>query len=278
MIISHNLYVKIKKILKPFRNYIFKPPHTNQAYDKTIDPNPPPPPAFAEESLERHISRISIELSNLCNYAHRHKKCPVSWYTEKKILSSEIFFKVVNELAGYGFCGELAFHRYNEPMLDKRLYDFIGYVNKKLPRAKIFILTNGSFLNQETLQKLEQHKIWLITVSSYDFKEHERLSKLQTAIPYRVYFSHLDDREDIYSRRPINSGDPCYATLRDITVNCCGDLSICCLDWRNDYTFGSLKDHSLKELLNSPAFLAVHRDLFQGRRNLEICRRCDWQR
>jgi MoaA/NifB/PqqE/SkfB family radical SAM enzyme len=243
-----------------------------------MDQNPPPIPDFTGESLERHIKRISIELSNLCNYAHLHKKCPVAWYKEKKILPTEIFYKVVDELAEYGFCGELAFHRYNEPMLDKRLYDFIGYVNKKLPGAKILILTNGSFLNQESLRKLEQYKIWLLTVSSYNFKEHDRLSRLETTIPYRVYFSHLDDREDIYSRKPINSGDPCYATVRDITVNCYGNLSICCLDWRNDCTFGSLRDHSLKELLNSPAFLAVHRDLFHGRRNLEICKRCDWQR
>jgi MoaA/NifB/PqqE/SkfB family radical SAM enzyme len=273
------LYVRVKKILKPFRNYIFRPPYTNKAYDKTIgSADSVSPPDFTEESPEKHIERVSIELSNLCNYTHLHKKCPVSRYKIKKILESEIFFKVIDELAEYDFNGEIAFHRYNEPMLDRRFYDFLEYVNKKLPQAKIFILTNGSFLNQETLKRLEQYTIFLITVSSYSFKEHDRLSRLQTSIPYRVYYSHLDDREDIYSRKPINSREPCYATLRDITVNCYGDLSICCLDWQNRCTFGSLKDHTLKELLNAPAFLEVHRDLFHGRRNLEICRRCDWQR
>jgi MoaA/NifB/PqqE/SkfB family radical SAM enzyme len=278
MIIPHGLYTKIKKILKPFRNYIFRPPFVNAAYnEKTHSLEGPPPPFFAD-SLERHISRVSIELSNLCNYSHLHKKCPVSKYTEKKILESKIVYKVLDELAQYGFRGEIAFHRYNEPMIDKRLYDFIEYTNKILPEAKIFILTNGSLLNQETIKKLEQHKIWLLTVSSYTFKEHERLIRLETSIPYRVYFSHLDDREDIYGRSEINSARPCYATIRDITVNCYGDISICCLDWKNRCTFGNMANLTLKEILNSKNFLEVHNDLFHGRRRLEICKRCDWQR
>ena len=277
MIISHDLYVKIKKILKPFRNYIFKPPFTNESYN-TMNKPAETPPSFCQDSLEKHIMRVSIELSNICNYTHIHKKCPVSRYKTKKILETEIVHKILDELALYNFCGEIDFHRYNEPMIDKRLFDFIEYTNKVLPNAKISILTNGSLLNQEVMEKLEKYNIWLLTVSSYTFKEHNRLIKLKTSIPYKVYYSHLDDREDIYSRKEINSVMPCYATLRDITVNCFGDVSICCLDWQNRFIFGNVSSQSLKEILNSETFLKVHSDLFNGKRNLEICKRCDWQR
>jgi MoaA/NifB/PqqE/SkfB family radical SAM enzyme len=278
MIISHNFYVHIKKVLKPFRSLIFRPPFTNQAYDEAINATPSAPPEFFQDSLERHLVRVSLELSNLCNYSHMHKKCPVSKYTEKKILDSAVIYKTLDELASYGYNGEIAFHRYNEPMIDKRFFDLVEYTNKHLPYAKISILTNGSFLNQEMLHKMEAYKIWFLTVSSYTFKEHDRLIQLKTSIPYKVYFSHLDDREDIYARNEINSPLPCYATLRDVTVNCYGFLSICCLDWKNRFTFGNLADHSMKELLNSEEFLEIHRDLFNGRRNLGICKRCDWQR
>ena len=277
MIISHNFYVKIKKILKPFRNYIFKPPFTNAAYNQHIQPSGSPPPFFSD-SLEKHITRVSFEISNMCNYTSIHKKCPVSQYKNKKLLETATVHKVLDELAQYNFCGEIDFHRYNEPMIDKRLFDFIEYTNKVLPNAKISILTNGSLLNQEVLKKLEQYKIWLITVSSYTFKEHKRLIKLKTSIPYKVYYSHLDDREDIYTRGEINSTLPCYATIRDITVNCNGDVSICCLDWRNSFTFGNAASQTLKEIFNSEAFLDVHRNLFNGKRTLGICKRCDWQR
>jgi radical SAM protein with 4Fe4S-binding SPASM domain len=279
MIISHGLFVKIKKILKPLRSYIFKPPFTNDSYNKNITPHPPlTPQLLAGYPLEKHITRVSFELSNLCNYAHLHKKCPVSRYKDKKILETNIVYKVLDELAEYGFSGEIDFHRYNEPMIDKRLFDFIEYTNKILPNSRVSILTNGSLLNQSVLEKFEKYKIWLITVSSYTFKEHERLIKLKTVIPYKVYYSHLDDREDIYNRAEINSALPCYATIRDITVNCYGDLSLCCLDWQNRFTFGNVSAKPLKEILNSTPFLEVHNDLFHGKRNLEICKRCDWQR
>ena len=277
MLISHNFYVKIKKLLKPFRSLIFKPPFTNDAYNQNIKLTDTPP-SFCRDSLEKHIMRVSIELSNCCNYANIHKKCPVSRYEQKKVMETEIVHKVLDELAQYNFSGEIDFHRYNEPMIDKRLFDFIEYTNNVLPNARISILTNGFFLNQEVMEKLEKYNIWLITVSSYTFKEHERLIKLKTTIPYKVYYSHLDDREDIYSRKEINSTVPCFATLRDVTVNCFGDVSICCLDWQNLFTFGNISSNTLKEILNSEQFLKVHNDLFNGKRNLDICKRCDWQR
>jgi len=278
MIISHNFYVKIKKILKPFRSFIFKPPFYNEEFKKYISEKPEDPPPFHNESLELHIKRVSLELSNMCNYTKIHKKCPVSRYKEKKTLETGLVHKVLDELSQYNFSGEIDFHRYNEPMIDKRLFDFFEYTNKVLPNAKISLLTNGFFLNQEVLNKLENYKIWLITVSSYTFKEHDRLIKLKTNIPYKVYYSNLDDREDIYSRKEINSALPCYATIRDVTVNCFGDVSICCLDWQNRFTFGNISSQSLKEILNSEKFLKVHRELFHGNRTFEICKRCDWQR
>lgn len=277
MIIPHNLYVKIKKILKPFRSFIFKPPFLNDAYNQNIKLDNSPPD-FCQDSLEKHITRVSIELSNCCNYTNIHKKCPVSRYKQKKVMDTEIVHKILDELALYNFSGELDFHRYNEPMIDKRLFDFIEYANKVLPDARISILTNGFFLNQEVIKEFEKYKIWLITVSSYTFKEHERLIKLKTTIPYKVYYSHLDDREDIYGRKEINSTVPCFATIRDVTVNCFGDVSICCLDWQNLFTFGNVANRSLKEILNSEQFLKVHNELFNGKRTLEICKRCDWQR
>ncbi|MDR2965758.1 MAG: SPASM domain-containing protein [Treponema sp.] len=278
MKIPHGFYVRIKKILKPFRAFIFKPPFTNDAFNKQIAEEHKVTPPFYPDSLEKYITRISFEISNMCNYTHIHKKCPVSRYTDKKKLETSIVYKVLDELALYNFCGEIDFHRYNEPMIDTRLFEFIEYTNKVLPNAKISILTNGSLLNQEVIEKFEKYKLWHIIVSSYTFKEHERLIKLKTTIPYKVYYSRLDDREDIYNRKEINSKLPCYATIRDITVNCYGDISICCLDWQNRFVFGNVSSLSLKEILNSKQFLEVHHELFHGKRTLGICKRCDWQR
>jgi 2-deoxy-scyllo-inosamine dehydrogenase (SAM-dependent) len=228
--------------------------------------------------MEKHIQRVAFELSNLCNYSNMHKKCPVSMYQGKCILDSKVFYKVVDELADLQYEHEIAFHRYNEPLIDPRLFTFIAYVNNKLPKARIFILTNGYYLTQEILNEFEKYDIGEIMVSSYSKDEHKRLSDLRTFIPYTVVFRTLDDRGDIYTREEINCKNPCYATIRDITIDCNANLSICCLDWRSMFTFGNLKDSCLKDILNGENFRKVHMELGRGIRNLEICKRCDWSR
>ena len=232
-----------------------------------------------QDSLERHIKRISFEISNTCNYTKIHPECPVSWYGDKLTLKKEVLFKIIDELSLYDYSGFIAFHRYNEPMINKeRLFSYIKYVNQKLPDAKIVILTNGSYLFQEDLERFEDYKIWSISVSSYTKEEHYRLKKLVTKIPYQVFYSLLDDRESIYTREPIDLNVPCFATIRDITVNVYGQVSLCCYDWDNQVVFGDLNRQSLKEVLNSDGFLTAHKDLTNGRRNYEICKRCNTYR
>lgn len=224
------------------------------------------------------INRVSFELSNLCNYSNIHKKCPTSCYKEKVILPSSVVYKVIDELATVNFDGVIAFHRYNEPLIDPRLFDFIEFANKKLPNAKILILTNGFYLTQELLDELNNYNIWCIAVSSYSLKEHGRLIKLKTDIPYYVFFSLLDDRECIYDRGEKHCNKPCTAPLSDINIACTGVVNLCCLDWQNRFNFGSLHDLSLTEIINSEKFIKTCENLRNSKRVLAICKRCDWNR
>ena len=43
-----------------------------------------------DENILKYTSRVSIELSNLCNYAEIHKKCPLNLVTEPTILPAKI--------------------------------------------------------------------------------------------------------------------------------------------------------------------------------------------
>ena len=260
--------------------------YTNNAWDSLngFGPYPDSQPAVdpdISDGLEKHIQRVSFEISNLCNYSSIHKNCPVSWYKLKHKLDSEIVYKVINELANFheSWNGFIAFHRYNEPLLNKELLcTYIEYVNKILPNAKIFILTNGYYLYQEDLVKFEQYKIYCIVVSSYNHQEHNRLIKLQTSIPYQVFHSELDDRKNIYTREPYNLELPCFPFLRDLTINCYGQLSLCCLDWDNQVVFGDLYESTLTEILNSDKLVQIYKELIRGERKLDICKRCNWQR
>ena len=224
------------------------------------------------------LRHVFFELSNICNYASIHPQCPVSWAKGKIILSSKIVKSVLDQLGADGFHGYLAFHRYNEPTNDPRLFEFIAYARKKVPRAKIRLLTNGSYLTQTLADDLYDIGVNILEVSSYNLKEHDRLIKLKVKIPYIVTFQILDNRKTIYDTEKKNLFKPCFAHINDITINCEGKMPICCLDWKNQVVFGDLKKDSLKKILHSRFFLRSFKLLSRGTRNLDICSRCDWSR
>lgn len=63
----------------------------------------PPMDLRLSTDLERHITRISFEISNTCNYTSIHDKCPVSCYVKSVTLNKNVVHKVLDELAEYGY-------------------------------------------------------------------------------------------------------------------------------------------------------------------------------
>ena len=112
-----------------------------------------------------HTSRISIELSNLCNYARIHKKCPLNLVETPVILPAKIVFDVLETLERYNFQGIIAFHTYNEPLIDPRLFQFIEFARKACPHSDIFILTNGYYLTQTLADELVDSGVSKIIIS-----------------------------------------------------------------------------------------------------------------
>lgn len=82
----------------------------------------------------------------------------------------------------------------------------------------------------------------------------------------------------MYTREPMNLHKPCYAPVNDITITSDGQLGLCCLDWKNNHLFGSLKHNKLSELLDGKSFQEINRNLAAGVRNMDLCSRCDWAR
>lgn len=226
----------------------------------------------------REIRQVFFELSNLCVYSHLHPRCPVSLQKTKKVLSSKVVKKVLDELGEHNYKGFIAFHRYNEPLIDPRLFELISYAKSHCPKAMVRILTNGFYLHQAIVDELYTLDIESLEVSSYFPEEYKRLTKLKVKFPYKVFNSILDMRLSLYDRKKLNLPKPCYAQINDITINCEGKLSLCCLDWKNKHTFGNLERDSLKEIISSRKFISVYRNLAKGKRKLDLCSRCDWQR
>jgi len=227
------------------------------------------------ENIFKYTYRVTFELSNLCNYADIHKKCPLNLETKQHILSTKIVYETIDCLSEFDFKGYVAFHRYNEPLIDSRLLDFIGYARKKCPQTDIYILTNGYNLTQKFLDTLVSFGVTLLEVTAYTVEEFERLSLLETNIPFRIVTSRFDNRLTIYEYvNQDNSLIPCFCPLNDLIITRNGDLGLCHFDWKSQYSFGNLENQSLKELIINSDILNTFNDLSKGIRKYELCKNC----
>lgn len=231
-----------------------------------------------DENILKYTSRVSIELSNLCNYAEIHKKCPLHDVTEPTILPTKIVFNVLDTLKSNDFQGTIAFHTYNEPLMDPRLFKFIEYAHDVCPKSEIYICTNGYYLNQILLDELINIGVSKIHVSAYSKSEFKRLSKLKSNISFSVEMMKLDDRLHLYETKENNRKKPCYAPLNEIIIAREGCISLCCLDWQRLYTYGNLYKQTLEEVIRSGELHAVYKKLSKGERFLPICKKCGWSR
>ncbi|WP_027209133.1 radical SAM/SPASM domain-containing protein [Butyrivibrio hungatei] len=232
-----------------------------------------------DDDLFHNITEVAIELSNLCNYALIHTKCPASKVKEKVIMSSQLFYKIIDELAESGFQGTIAFHMYNEPTMDPRLFMLIKYVKYKLPTSCPKVYSNGFYLNQTMVDELCEIGVGFLQVTAYGDEEYERLLGLDVNIPYKIIYGALDDRLDGYKSKcnAILEERVCHNFLTQVAIACNGDLAACCLDYKHSYGFGNLSELSLKECLNSKRVKDFQKQLLKGDRNMfAICHNCKW--
>jgi 2-deoxy-scyllo-inosamine dehydrogenase (SAM-dependent) len=231
-----------------------------------------------ESDLFKYTNRVSIELSNLCNYSMMHKKCPINKIKKPIILPSKIVYSVINTLKRYSFSGQIAFHTYNEPLIDPRLFKFIEVAKESCPSCKIYICTNGYYLDQVMAEELSSIGVTEIHVSAYSDREMERLSKINVNIPFSTERMKLDERLNFYETSEKFIFKPCHAPLSEIIVTRKGKISLCCLDWKRKYLFGDLHYQNLEEILRKGKLHSLYAKLSKGERNLYLCRRCGWVR
>jgi len=222
--------------------------------------------------------RICFELSNLCNYADIHRKCPLNLAGEPETLETSIVFDSLDFLAKYNFQGRISFNNYNEPLIDPRLFIFIKYARSVCPNSNIYICTNGFYLTQTLANELVAAGISSIHVSGYFQREMDRLSKIHLDIPYEVQAMRLDDTLKAYQRAETDSKKPCFAPLSEIIITSDAQMTLCCLDWQRRYSFGNLREHTLEEIITKKGVQKVYQRLSRGDRVLDICKRCDWTR
>lgn len=230
---------------------------------------------ISKNELFKYTKRVSIELSNQCNYSKIHKECPLSLENAPKILSTDIIYSIFNSLHLFKFDGIIAFHTYNEPTVDKRLIELIEKARNFCPDSDIYLSTNGSLLTQKYINKLVNAGLTSLHVSAYFDKDFNNASNLRINIKHKIVKTKLiSDHLEIYDKPLIDCKKPCFAPLNEIIITCDGNLSLCCREWKRKYIFGNLKNMSLEDILRDGELHAIYNELSNGNRFFDICKRC----
>ncbi len=122
-------------------------------------------PVWERVGLPRHVE---VETSQYCN--RRCMWCPNGERPvrhRQELMDWALFTGVLRELSGLGYAGWLAFHNYNEPLLNPRLGEELDTVRVMLPAARPAIFTNGDVLTADRLHELVERGVRYVRVTRY---------------------------------------------------------------------------------------------------------------
>ncbi len=248
-----------------------------------------------ETPLKTIFSELEFETTSYCN--RKCDYCPNVDYErfgaeEKFFMAESTFLNLVCQLKKLDFKGQISPHLYGEPLIDPRIYEWIGHLKRELPAVKIKIVTNADFLTEETFNILDRCGLDILYIS----KHAKTLSKQAKA----VIENHKDNHErikivinDFYNdfltsqemftnrggdidlkslelkRQPIR----CPYALYPV-INSFGDLVICCQDFHNEYVFGNINDRDLGDIWFDPNNIEIRTRIYRGEMDLGICKTC----
>ncbi len=141
---------------------------------------------------------LQIQTQSLCN-----ARCSICPYptTSKRLANGamewNLFEKIATELASETEASTLLLTLHNEPLLDKRLFDWVKHIKSISPDKSCTIATNGEFLDRFSITEILQSGLDRLTIS-LNAHSRETYESINTGLDYdrvmkNVYYL-LSDR------------------------------------------------------------------------------------
>ncbi len=231
---------------------------------------------------------IAIETMAACNGECVY--CPVSNNPRRSgKMSDEMLDSIFDQLETLEYCGQVEFHFYNEPLLDKRLPKIIERAKASLPRAKLLIVTNGTVLDIEKARILIDAGIDMIRVSIHAPETLDKVAAILNELPvdqrdHLRYTKFYDGTAEFTDRANTINVDPNKYTIRNypslftcmvvgwLNIDYRGTVHLCCNDFHAEHILGLVGEESLLSIWQRNAPLL--REIAAGNYTLPICRRC----
>lgn len=242
--------------------------------------------------LKEQLNSVEIETINRCN--NNCSFCPVNINDDKRKfnrMTEELFIKIIDELSMQDYSGYVSLFSNNEPLLDNRIFDFIGYATKKLPNAIHALFTNGILLDEKKFNILIS-QLDLLFIDNYN----DELTLNKNIKPLLEKYSTEDNNCKIvvYIRRKnevlLNRGglapnkkesvwhyaSPCILPSIQMVVRPDGKVSRCCQDAYGNETLGDLSIETIDDVWHGEKYSNYRNEFKRGnRKNLKYCNVCD---
>lgn len=238
------------------------------------------------------LNNIQIETTSICNLNCEY--CPNSTVgREQAFMEPEMYYRIIDSLHEYlpDYSGTLSPHFYGEPLIDKRLEQFIAYSRKKLPGSVIELYTNGELLTIDRYLALKYSGVDLFKISQHT----ELPSKvIENTLKY-IQHNHpelLSIEYNIFRdvKIKMNRGGlvkteempielmrrctGCGVAHRVMTFDHRGNAVLCCNDYLSKHTFGNILSKSIKDIWEGMGYQRTRNLLMFGYMPFDMCKIC----
>jgi Radical SAM superfamily len=109
------------------------------------------------ELFSAFVRVVEIENHSYCNRTCAF--CPNAFIDRRSqnvLMTNELFERILDDLASIDYSQSLVWSRYHEPLADASIFERVAQARSRLPRAHLVMISNGDYLNRDSLRQLEQ--------------------------------------------------------------------------------------------------------------------------
>lgn len=239
----------------------------------------------------KYFSLIEIEINHSCNLACSY--CPNAEHKriETGEMDTDLFKKLMKQLAEIDYDGLVSFHFYNEPLLCSKLDLFVGLLRDMVPKARLQLYSNGLFINYKRFRELVDLGVNYFCITRHegikeDFAFQKTLDQLTPEELKKVIFHNykqieLNNRGGLLPHLNNEKKDfskfPCQIAQMFTVVTLKGNVLPCYEDFYQKEIMGNINDTHIKEIWESEHYKNFRRELKSKRStsSSKLCQNCD---
>ena len=118
--------------------------------------------------FSRFVDQVEIENHDFCNRVCWF--CPNSFIDRRsrlRLMPEPVFERILSDLGAIDYAGALTWSRYHEALADASIYERIARARRALPRAQLVVISNGDYMDRDSLPLLESAGVNRLVIDLY---------------------------------------------------------------------------------------------------------------